>query len=87
MHRLEYLEFSTRKSEKTIIKECARLADREGDYKGQIRSIRFTDKILKGYENARAWIENNDAGWYDNLAIKYIENGKKHWLVKIEFHC
>ena len=87
MHQLEYIEFSTRKSEKTIIKECARNADKEGDYKGQIRSIRFTDRIIKGYENALKWLESNDRGWYDNLAVKYIEDGKKRWLVKIEFHC
>lgn len=37
--------------------------------------------------NALKWLESDDRGWYDNLAIKYIEDGKKRWLVKIEFHC
>ena len=87
MHQIEFLTFGPRKSEKTITKECAKYADRNGDYKGQITGIRFSDMPpMKTYQNAVEWIESHDRGWYDCLAIKYKEKGRLYWLVKIEFH-
>lgn len=87
MHQILYLDFSTRKSEQTITKECRKIADSEGDYKGQIKYIRFYDRMMKNYEQAQGFIDLNDSGWYDNLAVKYMNGRKKQWLVKIEFHC
>ena len=89
MHQIMYLDFSTRKSEKTITRECARIADIEGDYTGQIQycGIRFNDVTLKDDDTARKWIDSRDNGWYDNIAVKYMDGRKKKWLVKIEFHC
>lgn len=87
MHAIEYLTFGSRKGEKTIVKECGQYADRNGDYKGQARDIRFFDKVFKTYQDAVEWIEKNDNGWYDCLAVKYMEKGRKYWLAKIEFHC
>ncbi len=87
MHAIEYMVYSTRKAPKTIIKECGQYADRNGDYKGQITGIRFHDEVAKSYMDAVNWIEAHDKGWYDNLAIKYKEDRKVRWLVKIEFHC
>lgn len=26
-------------------------------------------------------------GWYDCIGVKYMENRKKYWLVKIDYHC
>lgn len=87
MHALRTLEFTSRKSTKTILKECQKIADEDGDYKGQIEYIRFKDQVLKNRKQAEEWIELNDKGWYDNLAIKFKDGGKTTWLVKIEYHC
>lgn len=87
MHAIDYLTFSTRKQPKTIVKECNQYADRNGDYKGQVTGIRFNDVVMKNYVEAVDWIERNDKGWYDNLAVKFKENRSVKWLVKIEYHC
>lgn len=87
MHAVHYFDMSCRKSESAITKECQRFADSDGDYKGQISRIRFSDRIKKSREEAVDWISLNDSGWYDNLAIKYKDGRKIMWLVKIEYHC
>lgn len=87
MHAIHHLEFTSRKGAKTIQKECARIADANGDYKGQVSAIRFVDRVLKNRDEAEKWIEQNDRGWYDNLAIKFKDGGRVTWLVKIEYHC
>ena len=87
-HSINYLEFSLRKQPKTILKECKRIADVNGDYKGQIENIRFNGySIMKNRDEAEKWIKDNDSGWYDNLAIRFKDNDKVKWLVKIEYHC
>lgn len=87
MHQIEFLTFTTRKLPKTIVKECAKIADHNGDYKGQITGIRFKDFAVENYARAVEWIDANDRGWYDNLAVKYKDGRKVRWLVKIEYHC
>ena len=87
MHAIQYLEFTSRKGEKTILKECARIANQEGDYKNQITRIRLKDRVLKNRKEAEEWIKLNDSGWYDNLGIKFKDGGRITWLVKIEYHC
>lgn len=87
MHAIEYLTFGSRKSPKTIAKECGEYADRNGDYKGQARDIRFRDYIFKNYQEAVDWIDKSDRGWYDCIAVQYMEKRRKYWLVKIEYHC
>ena len=87
MHEIEFLTFSSRKTPKGIVEDCAKIADRNGDYKGQIRGIRLKDKVFDDYDSARGWIIANDDGWYDNLGVKYKDGNKTKWLVKIEYHC
>ena len=87
MHEIRYLDFLGSKSESAIVKECGRIADTNGDYKGQIRGIRFKDAVLKDRSEAEQWIVRNDNGWYDNLAVRYKDGKKYMWLVKIEYHC
>lgn len=53
----------------------------------QARDIRFFDRVFKTYKDEVEWIDANDGGWYDSIAVKYMENGRKYWLVKIEYHC
>ena len=52
MHAIDYLTFSSRRGEKSITQECGKIADRNGDYKGQIGRIRFTDTVCKNWEEA-----------------------------------
>lgn len=87
MHAIEFRDYSCRKSEPAITKECAKIADRFGDYTGQISRIRFNDSVKKTRKEAEQWIGLNDSGWYDNLAVKYKDGRKTMWLVKIEYHC
>lgn len=87
MHAVEFLTFGSRKAEKTVAKECGQYADKYGDYKGQARDIRFFDRVFKTYKDAVDWIDANDRGWYDCIGVKYMEEGRKYWLVKIEYHC
>ena len=87
MHAIEYLDYPSRKTTSAICKDCGRIADRNGDYKGQARDITFCDKVLADRRAAEEWIRLNDAGWYHSLAIKYKDGRKIMWLVKIEYHC
>lgn len=87
MHSIEFLEFSATKSINAIQKACQKIADTNGDYKGQCDGIRFRDHVMKDRKEAESWIRENDAGWYDNLAVKYKDGRKTNWLVKIEYHC
>ena len=88
MHEIRFLCYPGRKSINTIQKECARIADEDGDSKGQLsRGIRHKETVLKNRDEAERWIRQNDSGWYDNLAIKYKDGRKIMWLVKIEYHC
>jgi hypothetical protein len=89
MHNIVHLTFPVKKTPGAIQKICAKVADENGDYLGQIedRGIRFKDRVLDSRESAKRWIEENDSGWYDNLAVKFKDGRKIMWLVKIEFHC
>lgn len=87
MHAIHLWSFPCKTNEKVILSECAKCADENGDYEGQITHILFKDEVKKNYEEAETWIRENDKGWYDNLAIKYKEGRRIMWLVKFEYHC
>ena len=89
MHEIVNLTYPAKKSIHAIQKECEKIADLNGDYKGQLSSkgVRFKDTVLKNRDEAERWIKLNDSGWYDNLAVKYKDGRKIMWLVKIEYHC
>lgn len=87
MHSIDYLTFTSRKVPKTIQKECDKIAERYGDCGGGLyKPVRFMDIVKKNYQEAYDWIQLNDSGWYDNLAVKYKDGGAIKWLVKIEYH-
>lgn len=87
MHQIETLTFSSRKTKPGIVKDCNMIAKRESDSHGPLyHGIRFHDAVLKDRAEAERWIELNDSGWYDNLAVRYKDGRKILWLVKIEFH-
>lgn len=87
MHEIVTWTLSSRYTPKGI----QRLADKHcrefSDNHLPCESIRFSDRIMPSYEDAKAWVETNDSGWYDCMAIKYRDKDRKqHWLVKIEYH-
>lgn len=88
MHEIRHLTFSSRTTPKGITDRCNRIARECSDSGGDLyNGIRFNDKVLANYETARQWINENDNGWYNNLAVKYKDGRKTNWLVKIEYHC
>lgn len=40
---------------------------------GLCKDIRWIDKTCESYEDALSYIKKNDNGWYDQLAVKYID--------------
>lgn len=87
MHEIHYRTFPVKKTLGAIQKECDKDAVIYGDYHHKLDPpIRFKDKVCKTHEEAYNWIEQNDSGWYDSLAIKYKEGRKIFWLVKYEYH-
>lgn len=88
MHEIRHLTFSSRTTPKGITDRCNRIAKQNSDSGcGLYNGIRFTDKVFSNYALAINWINNNDNGWYNNLAVKYKDGRKTNWLVKIEYHC
>ena len=87
-HQIDYVEFGCRTQPKTIQKECDRIAKYRSDCGSTLyKPIRFFERnVFSSYEKAQDWINNHDAGWYDNLAVKYKSGCGTKWLVKIEYH-
>lgn len=87
-HAIHNIDFPVAKSKRAIQSICEEIANENGDYEDQLASgIRFADVVLKNRDEAKKWIERNDSGWYDQLAVKYKDGRKIMWLVKIEYHC
>ena len=88
MHEIRKLVYPSKTNISKIQQDCEKIADREGDYKGQLshKGVRFIDRVLDSRSDAERWIELNDSGWYDNLAVKFKEGHRIMWLVKIEYH-
>ena len=86
MHEIHYRRFPVKKTLGAIQKECDKEAVEYGDYHHKLDPIRFKDRVCKDENEARSWIEQNDSGWYDQLAIKFKEGRKIFWLVKYEYH-
>jgi hypothetical protein len=89
MHNIKYLSYhcsaSKRQIEKRLNAYVAR-EDWEEGASGLPSPIRWIDKVFKTYDEAEAYIEGHDRGWYDCLAVKYKVGRKIYWLVKIEYH-
>ena len=86
MHEIRHLEFGARMTPKGLQKECDRIARTYGEYHHACEPIRFPNVVCKSYDEAYDWINEHDQGWYDCIAVKYTENRKTRWLVKIEYH-
>lgn len=90
-HLCSILEFSSRKSEKTIEKECMRWqyfnADpQERGPKGPCFKVRFTGKVFSNREDAYRYL-NDTFGNYDQTAVRFKDGNKTLWAVACEVHC
>lgn len=86
MHEIRHMTFTSRKSTKTIQKECDKICEVCGEYHHACDPIRFYDKVLKNYDEAYDFIVAHDREWYDALAVKFKEGRAVKWLVKFEYH-
>ena len=75
-HQIEYRTYTERKDKKSIESEInlyvKKATWQEGGC-GLENGIRFIDKVMPDYQSAMAFLEQNDRGWYDCLAVKYKE--------------
>ena len=86
-HNIEHRTYTERKSTKAITDEInsyVRQATwREGGH-GLDGGIRFIDKVMPDYDSAMTFLEQNDKGWYDCLAVKYKEMPRGKSTKKLE---
>ena len=86
-HNREYRTYTERKSEKAITEEINSYVKqatwREGGG-GLYGRIRFIDKVFPDYDSAYQYIQQNDRGDYDNLAVKYREVPRGKSTKKLE---
>lgn len=73
-HNIEYYTYPVAKKKSTIESELqayAKQATWQEGGGGLYCSIRWIDRVCDDYESAQAFIEKNDKGWYDQLAVKF----------------
>lgn len=78
-HNIEYYTYPVTKKQSAIASELQSYAERktyEEGGGGLPHSIRWLDHVCDDYESAKAFIERNDKGWYDQLAVKYKQFDK-----------
>ena len=77
-HAINFNVFSVKESKEKIFDMVNEVAIEEGDYhSGLNKAIRwYDDKCFNSYEDAEAFINKKDDGWYDQLAVKFKEDKK-----------
>lgn len=73
-HNIEYYSYPITKKPSAIEAELQAYAKRktyEEGGGGLCRSIRWIDRVCEDYDSAQAFLESNDRGWYDQLAVKF----------------
>lgn len=76
-HAIEHYEYDIKTDKRRIESEMNEIAREDGDYhSGLNSSIRWLDHICEDRERAYSYIESNDKGWYDQLAVKFREYPK-----------
>lgn len=75
-HQIFRTTFDGKMTKAQILAECKELS--RGSEQGPISSIRFYDTpILNGINEAEAFLDKEDNGWYDNLAVQYRDPSEK----------
>lgn len=90
-HACSILEFSSRKSEKTIEKECMQWQLYNADLyecgpKGPRFKVKFTSKLFSNRDEAYKYLDST-FGHYDQTAVRFKDGRKTLWAVACEVHC
>lgn len=80
MHNIEYRTYDEKVNKEKVKKDIdhfVAMEDWQEGCSGLLRGIRWIDKTFASYNDAQDYIERNDRGSYDNLAVKYrvADNG------------
>ena len=71
-HAIYYLDFEESVSKEKIVAEADEMAEYESDSRsGLPGTIRWLNHICDDREQAHEFIDKNDDGWYDQLAVRY----------------
>jgi hypothetical protein len=72
-HAIEYNTYSATWTMKQIAADVLECVKHQGDHYGTDK-VRFpTDKVFDTCEEARKYINANDKGWYDGIAVKFLD--------------
>lgn len=87
MHNINYEVFSVKMSERDMNDELNRYVKQatwqEGGH-GLDHPIRFIDRVMPDYNSAKEFIDKNDKGWYDCLAVKFKEMPRNKSTKKLD---
>lgn len=84
MHNIGYMTLIENVDRKGVLRDIQVIAREGGD--GYHGSPRWHDEIkpLRNYNEAQAWIEAHDNGWYDDHAVRYYDHSNAKKTKKIE---
>lgn len=76
-HSIEYFTYDVNTDKKVITAEVNDVAAQYGDYHSGLNSpIRWIDVVCEDERKAYEYLQANDKGWYDQLAVKFREYPK-----------
>lgn len=70
-HCINYHSFPVETPKKDI--QEAMNCEAAYDHSSLDKAIRFYDDVLPNYDEAKKFIQNHDSGWYDQLAVQYLD--------------
>lgn len=86
-HATRYLVYHCSVSENQILKDLNEFAYDPQETYGYHGNMKFhRDIVCKSEEEAIEKIKELDKGWYGDHAVFFRYQGKKFWLVKVEYH-
>ena len=86
-HAIRHLTYHCSVSEHAILKDINRFAYDPQETSGYHGNLKFhKEPVYKNREEAEKAIEKLDKGRYDDHAVRFREDRKIFWLVKIEYH-
>lgn len=79
-HNIRYFEYDVSTDKKTIQSRLDNFVAHEDWQEGASGlpyPIRWQDDIIvNSYEDAEKWISDHDRGWYDQIAVKYLDTSR-----------
>lgn len=76
MHNIHHWDLEENCDRREVVLDIQDYAESEGD--GYSGPMHWHDEVqpLKNREEAEKWIEEHDRGWYDDHAVRYIDNSQ-----------